>query len=82
LEGASVSYQRLQDDPELLRVYHEWDLGRREFHGQKARGEVKPDGWQRDYFQGRDAMGREADTQHMIKVKPPRVRFGPGASSP
>jgi Family of unknown function (DUF6065) len=74
LEQASVSFQRLSDDPELARAYQEWDLGRRRFHEQKARGEVKPDGWQRDYFQGRDAIGREAETNHMIKVRPPQVK--------
>jgi hypothetical protein len=76
LEGASVSFQKLSDDPELSRTYHEWDQGRRQFHHQKAKGEVRPDGWQRDYFQGRDAIGREAETDHMIKVRPPKVVFG------
>jgi hypothetical protein len=75
LETASVSYQRLVDDPDLHRAYYEWDKGRREFHEQKSKGEVKPDDWQRDYFQGRDAIGREAETTHMIKVKPPQVQF-------
>src|SRR3954454_9594062 len=56
LEQATVTYQRLIDDPEILRAYHEWDKGRRQFHEQKAKGEVKPDEWQRDYFQGRDAI--------------------------
>ena len=46
-------------------------MGRRQFHQQKAKGEVRPDDWQRDYFQGRDAIGREAATSHMIKVRPP-----------
>ncbi len=55
----------------------EWDQGRRQFHEQKAQGEVKPDDWQRDYFQGRDAIGREAETDHMIKVRPPKVHHGP-----
>jgi hypothetical protein len=77
LEGAAVSYQRLGDDPEMARAYQEWDLGRRRFHEQKARGEVRPDGWQRDYFQGRDALGREAETNHMIKVRAPQVVYGP-----
>jgi hypothetical protein len=75
LEAASVTYQRLSDDPELQRTYQEWDLGRRQFHEQKDKGEVKPDAWQRDYFQGRDAIGRQAQTQHMIKVKPPEVQY-------
>jgi Family of unknown function (DUF6065) len=78
LETANVSFQRLVDDPELFRAYNEWDIGRRQFHEKKARGEVKPDGWQRDYFQGRDAIGREAETNHMIKVRPPQVVQGPG----
>lgn len=77
LENASVSFQRLVDDPELLRAYQEWDQGRRGFHERKAQGLVKADDWQRDYFQGRDALGREAETRHMIKVRPPRVIFGP-----
>jgi hypothetical protein len=81
LEAASVTYQRLCDDPEILRAYHEWDKGRRQFHEQKAKGEVKPDEWQRDYFQGRDAIGREAATRHMIKVKPPQVHYGSGPKS-
>ena len=33
-------------------------MGRRRFHEQKASGEVKPDDWQKDYFQGRDAIGQ------------------------
>src|SRR5262249_44739609 len=82
LENASVGYQRLIDDPELNRAYQEWDQGRRQFHEQKARGEVRADGWQRDYFQGRDAVGREAPTTHMIKVKPPRVHYGSVKTSP
>jgi hypothetical protein len=81
LERASVSYQRLGDDPELLHAYHEWDRGRRQFHQEKASGQVNPNEWQRDYFQGRDALGREVAVDHMIKVKPPKVRFGSGPAS-
>ena len=76
LEDASVSYQKLTDNPELLRAYQEWDQGRRRFHEQKAAGDVKPDEWQKDYFQGRDAIGQEAASHHMTKVKPPHVRIG------
>ena len=61
LEDASVSYQKLSDNPELLRAYQEWDQGRRRFHEQKAAGDVKPDDWQKDYFQGRDAIGQRGD---------------------
>ena len=82
LEGATVRYQRLVDDPELNRAYQEWDQGRRQFHEQKVRGEVRPDGWQRDYFQGRDPIGRAAPASHMIKVKPPQVHYGSATTSP
>jgi Family of unknown function (DUF6065)/Cupin-like domain len=74
LEDADVSYQKLTDNPDLYRAYREWDQGRRKFHDQKAAGEVSPNGWQKDYFQGRDAVGRDSGTHHMTKVKPPVVR--------
>ena len=78
LETADVSYQKLTDDPELYRAYREWDKGRRRFHEQKAAGQVGPTGWQKDYFQGRDAVGNEAITHHMTKVKAPEVARHPG----
>jgi Family of unknown function (DUF6065)/Cupin-like domain len=77
LEDASVSYQKLSDNPELLRAYQEWDHGRRRFHDQKVSGDVKPNDWQKDYFQGRDATGHAAAGYHMTKVQPPRIRVGP-----
>ena len=80
LETAEVSYQKLTDNPELYHAYREWDLGRRRFHDQKAAGEVSPTDWQKDYFQGRDAVGREAETYHMIKVKAPSVRGLPATT--
>jgi hypothetical protein len=81
LESADVSYQKLADDPELYRAYSEWDQGRRRFHDQKAAGEVKPTDWQKDYFQGRDAVGRESGAHHTTKVKPPVVRGAQGMTS-
>jgi Family of unknown function (DUF6065) len=81
LETADVSYQKLTDDPELYGAYAEWDRGRRQFHDQKVAGEVRPDSWQKDYFQGRDATGKEATTRHMTKVKPPEVRGLPAKVS-
>jgi hypothetical protein len=81
LETAYVSYQQMTDAPELYGACLEWDCGRRQFHDQKAAGEVRPDGWQKDYFQGRDATGKEATTRHMTKVKPPEVRGLPAKVS-
>ena len=74
LEAASVTYQRLGDDPEVYRAYQAWNEGRLNFHVQKARGDVKPDDWQKDYFHGRDALGQAPATVHMTKVKPPPIR--------
>ncbi len=73
LEAAQVRYRRLVDDPEASRAYHEWDQARRGFHDQKARGQVRPDGWQRDYFQGRTPDGQSAPDDHMTKVRSPRI---------
>ena len=81
LEAASVTYQRLTDDPEVYQAYQAWNEGRRNFHVQKAKGEVKPDDWQKDYFHGRDSLGQAPATVHMTKVKPPPVRFLPQAVS-
>jgi len=81
LEAASVTYQKLTEDPEVYRAYQAWNEGRRSFHVQKAKGEVKPDDWQKDYFHGRDALGRAPAAVHMTKVKPPQVRFLPQSPS-
>ncbi len=81
LEAASVSYQKLSDNPEILRAYEHWDQDRRRFHEQKIAGAVKPNDWQKDYFQGRDSSGNESATHHMTKVKPPAVKFASGSSS-
>ncbi|WP_250847199.1 DUF6065 family protein [Aquisphaera insulae] len=81
LETASVTYRKLADDPDMSRAYNEWRLSRSHFHGQKARGEVKGDAWQKDYFHGRDISGREAATAHSTKVRPPVVHYA-GSASP
>jgi hypothetical protein len=82
LEGSSVTYQRLVDAPEVYEAYRAWHEGRRNFHVQKAMGEVKPDDWQKDYFQGRDALGRSPATVHMTKVRAPQIRYlGPEAGT-
>ena len=73
LETAEVSYQRLADDPEMYRAYMDWSDGRRKFHESKANNEVRPDQWQKDYFQGRPPSGREVPQDHKTKVKPPRI---------
>jgi len=75
LESSVVTYQRLSDDPEIFEAYHTWHQGRRQFHQLKANGEVKPDEWQKDYFQGRDALGRPAPTIHQTKLRPPRIHY-------
>jgi hypothetical protein len=82
LETASVNYRRLIDEPEMLAQYNDWHHARREFHELKARGEVKGDDWQKDYFLGRDMTGREVAPDHRTKVKAPIIRYAPGAEPP
>jgi hypothetical protein len=74
LENSSVTYMKLGDDPDVDKSYRDWSNSRREFHAQKARGEVKPDGWQKDYFTGKDAPEQEAE-HHRTKIKPPQIRY-------
>ncbi len=78
IEGAVVNYSRLEDHPEVNRAYQEWKKSRDRFHLDKAAGEVAPDAWQKDYFQGTDVAGREMAPDHRTKVVPPRIRFGHG----
>lgn len=80
LETAAVTYRKLSEDPEVSRAYQNWHDGRREFHEQKAKGGIRSDDWQKDYFQGRDTTGREAPPDHMTKVRPPRIQFSPATA--
>ena len=73
LENAEVHFQKLTDDPAMAQEYHDWSTGRTAFHQAKARQEVKPDQWQKDYFQGRDSSGRQVATEHKTKLKPPEI---------
>lgn len=75
LEGATVTYQRLTDAPEIAAAYAKWSESRRKFHEQKAAGEVKADDWQKDYFTGRDVMGRQVASGHKTKLVPPVVKY-------
>jgi hypothetical protein len=74
LEKASVVYKKLQDEPEVWKQYTAWQAGRNAFHEKKREGQVKPEAWQRNYFQGKDAAGKEAAAEHYTKIVPPVVR--------
>jgi hypothetical protein len=82
IEGASVTYKKLDDDPEVAQSYREWDQSRSRFMERSKAGELKPDEWQRDYFLGRDASGRRLAPAHMTKVKPPKVLYAGTAAAP
>jgi hypothetical protein len=82
LEAASVVYKKLDDDPEVAQAYREWDRSRSAFRERSRAGDVKPDEWQRDYFLGRDASGRQSAAVHMTKVKPPKVSYAGTAAAP
>jgi hypothetical protein len=74
LERASVSYHKLGDNPDLDHAYQEWRQSRDWFHVGKANGQLKPDDWQKDYFQGKGPAQQVATSRHMTKVKPPEIR--------
>ncbi len=82
LEGASISYRKLDDDPDVARSYREWDRSRSQFTQRSKAGDTKPDEWQKDYFLGRDASGRPAAPVHMTKVKPPKIIYDGSAKPP
>ncbi|HWE98015.1 MAG TPA: DUF6065 family protein [Tepidisphaeraceae bacterium] len=75
LQDATVTYMRLADDAEVAHAYERWKEMRTEFHAQKRSGQVRPTDWQKDYFQGRDALGREVTSGHTTKITPPAITF-------
>ena len=75
LETAKVTYMKLSDDKEVHDAYQQWNRSRLEFHRKKAAGEINPDEWQKDYFKGRDILGRPVTSGHRSKVTPPKVEF-------
>jgi hypothetical protein len=74
LEGAVVSYGKLAENPEIAALYHEWSAQRQQFQQGKAEGRVAPDAWQKEYFQGRDPLGRAVAPAHTTRIQPPKVR--------
>ncbi|OYV85272.1 MAG: hypothetical protein B7Z73_13880 [Planctomycetia bacterium 21-64-5] len=72
LESATIQQSKLADNPEMAEIYRQWSAGRQEFHRRKAEGLVAPDAWQKDYFQGRDSLGRPAPA-HTTKIQPPKI---------
>jgi hypothetical protein len=74
LEGATVTQGKLADNPEIAQLYHQWSTARQDFHLRKAEGQVAPDAWQKEYFQGRDPLGRPAGATHTTKVQPPKLQ--------
>jgi len=84
LEIASVKLMKLADDPEVAQAFEKWKQSRQQFHQQKKAGEVKPDGWQKDYFQGQDVIEPKDIPGHRTKLTPPKIdsRSGIGPSTP
>jgi Family of unknown function (DUF6065) len=73
LERAHVTYEKLCENPEMLEAYNEWHDGRKQFHEDMARGNVRSDGWQKDYFHARGAAGQQVAAEHITKVVPPEI---------
>lgn len=75
LEGATVTYRRLQEDATVYNAYAQWQQARDQFHQAKRDGQVDPDAWQKDYFKGRDMLGRVVTSGHKTKLTPPAVTY-------
>ena len=75
LEGATVTYRRLAEDPATYAAYQAWQQARDDFHQQKRDGQVAPDAWQKDYFKGKDMLGRTVTSGHKTKLTPPTVKY-------
>ena len=75
LEGATVTYRRLQEDPAVYNAYVQWKDARDGFHQAKRDGQVDADAWQKDYFKGRDMLGRVVTSGHKTKLTPPAVQY-------
>jgi len=78
LETAAVRYMKLADDPEVAEAFEKWKQSRTQFHQLKKAGEVKPDGWQKDYFQGQDLIETKENAGHRTKLTPPKIDFQSG----
>jgi hypothetical protein len=84
MEGATVTYRRLAEDATVQKAYLDWQTARDTFHQAKRDGLVDPDAWQKDYFKGRDMLGRVVTSGHKTKVVPPTIKYvspPPGAGS-
>ena len=77
LEESKVRYMKLDDDPEVADAYRRWSEDRTQFHRQKKEGDVRPDDWQKDYFQGRHPAVPNPISGHVTRIKPPQIEFNP-----
>jgi len=75
LEGATVTYRRLAEDATVSEAYRLWQQARDDFHKAKRDGLVDGDAWQKDYFKGRDMLGRVVTSGHKTKIAPPAIRY-------
>ena len=74
LETADVSYVKLQDAPELREPYLRWLETRKVFREKLQAGESIEE-WQKNYFQGRDMLGRPVTSGHRTRLTPPEVNY-------
>ena len=76
VERATVIYQKLGDDTGVADEYRAWQEGRSSYHRQKAAGEVRADGWQKEYFRGVDRAAAAGPVHgHTTKILPPEIVY-------
>ncbi|HSZ58670.1 MAG TPA: DUF6065 family protein [Tepidisphaeraceae bacterium] len=75
LEEANVTYMKLEKDPEMFLAYKSWNDARLKLISDKRSAIAKGDLWQKDYFVGRDILGRPTVSGHKTKLTPPEIDF-------
>ena len=74
LEAASVTYMKVEDASDIAAAYSRWQQQRREFRERMVAGQTTEQ-WQKDYFQGRDMLGRPVTSGHKTRLTPPTVHY-------
>ena len=62
--------RRLSDNPQLTADHTAWRTRRSDLLARQRASEACKRAWDKDYFHGRYADGREAQTEHTIKLRP------------
>jgi hypothetical protein len=71
LEEITPRFVPMEADPEVLEQFKTWSRSRDEFHARMAREapQAGSDKWQKHYYRGIDASGRQGSADHQSKLR-------------